>query len=342
MKKTRLIIVLLAIFTLLLSCGANPLDDHCNTTTKEADKQSEPIIITCEESAFSSYVIPVKVNLDDVQDLKAKENEIKNDGNVYYAFYSVDGLTMTLSSLYSFSSFIRFEGRDDAVYRFRTDKELKMIIGEFESVTVSKLYVSHPEVFGAFENLILPLTFEQTDDNVSLISTMYVGFEYEEQTYSILRDGTVYCGNKKATTKLSDEQAVLFLAYRATYYYGCNDNKLSLSRLGHNAVAVKQGETTNTLTDSNEMLNFLKQYFKEDGIDYSMKYHCDVNVSNKDYGEDASYFMPYRNTLSENTIWYIVHNNGTVTRKASPGLFRSGISGYEELIAPIVQVFSVQ
>ena len=308
---------------LLVSCstpGPLPAED-----TTGCDPSQNPVEVHCSDSEYSSYVLPEKENT-----TGKGADELYSDGKIHILQYSYarlsEGLGMTLEAVFTFPSFISLQnGEYNIPYLFRGGKTLKIIVGFPGEFYYSTYYNVLPAVFGAFEDIILPLSFTEPLEKISVMDGFYAGFEYGDEKYYVLPDGTVYRNDKIGKTKITEEQAALFFAYKYAYMFAAGERRdnykyFSPDGDGYNTVVLNRNGSESRLT-GNEASDFLKKYSSAPDeaflqSEYGFSFRCDVNLpDNTDHGAEVLRFAVCKGDQEEIAAGnrYILYSDGRIT-----------------------------
>lgn len=349
----------LCLALLLASCAKDPgvASDSSSTQTEAPETAPDPVYVECDAADYSSYLLPVK-ETGDGDTLQETAQQYAADGIVHLRVYDSTGVavgeTVKPKEIYKFTDFISIgHGEYETPYIFRGGKDLKIILGAPGEIIYRRYYVTSPAVFGAFEDIILPLGYSETDEKLGAVPEMiYVEFEYDGQRYCVFRDGTAWCGDKKSENRLTAEQFALFAAYKYAYSYAADERTdnyggFSTQPGETNTVVISESGGKRVLTGE-DALGFLKKCAAapdDQGLyTVSSKYRCDVNPTGNI--ETPSFCFAVckdgETDISEDsTAWYSVFGDGRITRRGRWTYEREYVTGvFDMFCVPMTQISS--
>lgn len=345
----RIILFLLTISCLmsllsLVSCSSQPVSDQDTThTTTESDSSTgsqdtetetvdlTPITVDADEAAYSSYVLPHQEDISE-ENQEELSGRVFSDGKIHYIReYSDSNKQLIIHQVFTFDSFIELEhGTYERPYLFADGLPLKIRIAS--TIEPWRFYVDAyvpiPAVYGAFRDLVLPLSFQETGKTKidELSQDTFVCFEYDGNRYYILDTGNVYCGSAKSETTLSDEETALFLAYKFAFMYACSlggSKYIDLNENNDFAVAIKENGLIRYL-EKEEARDFVLSHtikHEDHQWDGEYLYLQDVNMPDADYGPIRYEFAICESKdadLPEPIYWFKFHEGGLITYHGSP------------------------
>ncbi|MBO7359831.1 MAG: hypothetical protein J6V48_01760 [Clostridia bacterium] len=153
----------------------------------------------------------------------------------------------------------------------------------------------------------------------------YAGFEYGDEKYYVLPDGTDYRNDKIGKTKITEEQAALFFAYKYAYMFAAGERRENYKYFspdgdGYNTVVLNRNGSESRLT-GNEASDFLKKYSSAPDeaflqSEYGFSFRCDVNLpDNTDHGAEVLRFAVCKGDQEEIAAGnrYILYSDGRIT-----------------------------